>query len=262
MDMLQTVIRPSIDISRNAVPRYSMTWPIPPPVPIVPMIASTTSLGDTPAGSEPSTSTAIHRGRTWAVTRHGIERHAGAVYTIEKTRLLKKRGNLLDWPIHMAEKGPDYDFIDFLHCFIKAFDLFEVEVVPDMLRDSIEKGLAEHLKHIGCSLRDLHREPIEQPIRAKALDTKLSACAARAGFIEVAAVSAPTRALRGGSGSTVTVAPNASLPGPSPSAWMRAGYGGQSLQPGPPISPSPSDFPSANARKVKVERWLPVSLTS
>ena len=116
----------------------------------------------------------LYRGRTWAVTRHGIERHAGAVYTIEKTRLLKKRGNLLDWPIHMAEKGPDYDYIDFLHCFIKAFDLFEVEVAPDMLRDSIEKGLAEHLKHIGCSLRDLHREPIEQPIRAKVSDMYLA----------------------------------------------------------------------------------------
>ena len=35
IDMLQTVIRPSIDIARNASPRYSMTWPSPPPVPIV-----------------------------------------------------------------------------------------------------------------------------------------------------------------------------------------------------------------------------------
>ena len=50
---------------------------------------------------------------------------------------------------------------------------------------------------------------------AKALDTKLSACAARAGFIEVAAVSAPTRALRGGSGSTLSRwRPTHTVPGP------------------------------------------------
>jgi hypothetical protein len=63
--MLHTVIRPSIDISRKAGPRYSMTWPSPPLVPIVPMIASTTSFGVTPVGSEPSTVTDIHFGRTW-----------------------------------------------------------------------------------------------------------------------------------------------------------------------------------------------------
>ena len=44
IDMLQTVIRPSIDSARIAAPRYSMIEPIPPPVPIWPMIASTMSL--------------------------------------------------------------------------------------------------------------------------------------------------------------------------------------------------------------------------
>ena len=38
-----------------AEPRYSMTWPIPPPVPMRPMTASTRSLAVTPAGSSPST---------------------------------------------------------------------------------------------------------------------------------------------------------------------------------------------------------------
>ena len=42
-----------------------MTWPSPPPVPIVPMIASTTSFGATPSGNVPSTLTAIQRGRAW-----------------------------------------------------------------------------------------------------------------------------------------------------------------------------------------------------
>ena len=55
IDMLHTVMRPSIERPRMADPRYSMTEPIPPPVPIVPMIASTTSLAVTPSGSSPST---------------------------------------------------------------------------------------------------------------------------------------------------------------------------------------------------------------
>ena len=50
IDMLQTVIRPSIDSDRMAEPRYSMTWPIPPPVPMWPMIARITSLAVTPCG--------------------------------------------------------------------------------------------------------------------------------------------------------------------------------------------------------------------
>ena len=51
MDMLHTVIRPSIDSARMAGPRYSMTWPMPPPVPMRPMMARTMSLAVTPAGS-------------------------------------------------------------------------------------------------------------------------------------------------------------------------------------------------------------------
>ena len=48
-----------------AEPRYSMTWPMPPPVPMVPMMASTTSLAVTPGASSPSTVTAMVFGRTW-----------------------------------------------------------------------------------------------------------------------------------------------------------------------------------------------------
>ena len=48
---------------RIVEPRYSMTWPMPPPVPIWPMTARITSLAVTPAGSSPSTFTAIHFGR-------------------------------------------------------------------------------------------------------------------------------------------------------------------------------------------------------
>ena len=64
IDMLQTVIRPSIESDRIAEPRYSMIEPIPPPVPMRAMIESTTSLAVTPAGSSPSTVTAIVPGCT------------------------------------------------------------------------------------------------------------------------------------------------------------------------------------------------------
>ena len=53
--MLQTVMRPSIDSARIASPAYSMTWPVPPAVPISPMMARMMSLAVTPGGSAPST---------------------------------------------------------------------------------------------------------------------------------------------------------------------------------------------------------------
>ena len=48
-----------------ADPRYSMTWPMPPPVPMVPMIARATSFAVTPGARSPSTVTAMVLGRTW-----------------------------------------------------------------------------------------------------------------------------------------------------------------------------------------------------
>jgi hypothetical protein len=72
IDMLHTVIRPSIDRPRMADPRYSMMWPAPPPVPIWPMMASTRSLAVTPGGSSPSTVTAMvacfRWGRVWVAS--------------------------------------------------------------------------------------------------------------------------------------------------------------------------------------------------
>ena len=44
IDMLHTVMRPSIDSDSITGPRYSMILPMPPPVPILPMIARITSL--------------------------------------------------------------------------------------------------------------------------------------------------------------------------------------------------------------------------
>ena len=44
-------------------PRYSMTWPMPPPVPMAPMMVSTTSLAVTPGARSPSTVTAMVAGR-------------------------------------------------------------------------------------------------------------------------------------------------------------------------------------------------------
>ena len=63
MDILQIVMRPSIDIFSMASPRYSTIWPCPPPVPVLEMRARMRSLGVTPSGNSPSTVTAIVLGR-------------------------------------------------------------------------------------------------------------------------------------------------------------------------------------------------------
>ena len=56
MVMLQTVMRPSIERPRITSPRYSITWPTPPPVPIRLRIVRITSLAEQPLGSSPVTS--------------------------------------------------------------------------------------------------------------------------------------------------------------------------------------------------------------
>src|SRR3569623_444319 len=57
IDMLQTVIRPSMSRARIASPVYSMTYPVAPPTPRSANIASTRSFAESPAGSAPSTRT-------------------------------------------------------------------------------------------------------------------------------------------------------------------------------------------------------------
>ncbi len=66
IDMLQTVMRPAIDRPRTSSPAYSMTWPVPPAVPIWPMIARITSLAVTPKGKAPATLTRMLSGRFWS----------------------------------------------------------------------------------------------------------------------------------------------------------------------------------------------------
>ena len=63
--MLQTVIRPSIDSARIASPQYSMTWPLPPAVPVSPMIDRVMSLAVTPSGRLPVTSTFMFFAFRW-----------------------------------------------------------------------------------------------------------------------------------------------------------------------------------------------------
>ncbi len=65
MDMLQTVMRPSIDSARMASPAYSMTLPVPPAVPISPMMARMMSFAVTPAGNCPSTVTRMFFAFFW-----------------------------------------------------------------------------------------------------------------------------------------------------------------------------------------------------
>ena len=52
--MLQTVMRPSIDIASIAGPANSTTWPTAPETPIRPIVARIRSLGVTPKPSSPS----------------------------------------------------------------------------------------------------------------------------------------------------------------------------------------------------------------
>ena len=59
MDMLQMVMRSSMLSLRIASPRYSMTWPWPPPVPIFAMMARMMSLALALFGSSPSMFTAM-----------------------------------------------------------------------------------------------------------------------------------------------------------------------------------------------------------
>ena len=54
-----TVQRPAMSNARIVSPVYSMTWPLPPDVVILPMIASTTSLAEQPKPSVPETSICI-----------------------------------------------------------------------------------------------------------------------------------------------------------------------------------------------------------
>ena len=62
IDMLQTVMRSSMDIARIVEPAYSMAWRTPPPAPIFAMIARITSLALTPGPSRPSTEIRMVRG--------------------------------------------------------------------------------------------------------------------------------------------------------------------------------------------------------
>mmetsp|Transcript_4003 Transcript_4003/g.14241 ORF Transcript_4003/g.14241 Transcript_4003/m.14241 type:complete len:229 (-) Transcript_4003:353-1039(-) len=59
MAMLHMVMRASIDSARTASPQNSITEPVPPAVPMMPMMCSTRSLEVTPGASPPSTRMAM-----------------------------------------------------------------------------------------------------------------------------------------------------------------------------------------------------------
>ena len=66
IDMLQTIMRSSIDSARIADPVYSITCPMPPSTPISWMIARIRSFAVTPGASAPSTRTSNVFGRCWS----------------------------------------------------------------------------------------------------------------------------------------------------------------------------------------------------
>ena len=65
MVMLQTVIRPSMESASIASPANSMTWPVPPAVPISPMMARIMSFAVTPSGNWPLTFTSMFLAFFW-----------------------------------------------------------------------------------------------------------------------------------------------------------------------------------------------------
>ena len=65
IDMLQTVMRPSIESARIADPAYSMTWPCAPATPIWPMVPRIRSFAPTPRPTSPSMLMRIVRGGPW-----------------------------------------------------------------------------------------------------------------------------------------------------------------------------------------------------
>src|SRR5205823_5142693 len=70
IDMLQMVMRPSIESASMVAPRYSTRWPWPADVPVRPMTPRTMSLAVTPRGRTPVTSTARSPWRFWG--RHWV----------------------------------------------------------------------------------------------------------------------------------------------------------------------------------------------
>ena len=76
-------MRPSIESASIASPAYSMTWPVPPAVPISPMMARMMSLAVTPSGSLPSTRTrmflALRWISVWVASTCSTSRRADAV---------------------------------------------------------------------------------------------------------------------------------------------------------------------------------------
>ena len=65
IDMLQSVIRPSIERLRTTGPAYSITCPTPPATPSRPIAPRIASLAVTPKASSPSNRTRIVFGRRW-----------------------------------------------------------------------------------------------------------------------------------------------------------------------------------------------------
>ena len=126
------------------------------------------------------TSRVLYRGRTWAVTTYGIERHTGIPYYVEKNWLLERRDTgLLEWPVHIADKGMNYDFADFAHCFVKALELFGIEVPAEALRASLEEAITEHADSNGHSLRHVRGNHwrLRHPASAIVFTTSTPSCA-------------------------------------------------------------------------------------
>src|ERR1700730_15014543 len=106
MLMLHTVMRPSIDSARMTLPVYSMTWPTPPPMPMRPMIPSTTSLAGTP-GAAPSATTAAAEDPEHDVLGGAPGRHLAVDADLHRFRLALgqclSRQNVLDFARTDAE---------------------------------------------------------------------------------------------------------------------------------------------------------------
>ena len=68
--MLQTVMRSSMESARTVLPVYSITWPVPPAIPMRAITARMRSFADTPGRRRPSIRTCSVRGRR--CSRHWV----------------------------------------------------------------------------------------------------------------------------------------------------------------------------------------------
>src|SRR6266480_2829512 len=142
IDMLQTVMRPSIESARIVLPANSMAWPVPPAVPMRPMTARTTSFAVTPRASAPSTLTRMFF--ILRVTRHCVARTCSTSLAPIEEREVDLRAEVADVRVERLD----------LQLGERVADAFHALIPPGRRR--VVVGGGDHRVHApGLAPRDL-----------------------------------------------------------------------------------------------------------